>query len=175
MSGKVGGKESKKDTRTRISNYIRLHPGTSFNNIRTIFNLSESTLRYHLGYLEKRGQIKSKPDRRVYFPTAKLSEGDLSKTQQQLIHLIKEHPGITQKDLVHRTRMNRFTVRGNVSALIDKELVTTVRIGRRVHHFYLDPDELRRMKTMRLIALFLLDRIDEETYWDLRRELMKEK
>jgi len=174
MSRRVSRKESKEDIRARIANYIHLHPGASFNNIAAIFGLADSTLRYHLTYMEKKGHIRSRPDKRIYFPAAGFSDGGLSRTQQQLIRLIKEQSGVTQKELVRRTRMNRFTVRGGVRALVEKEVVTTVKIGRSIHHFYVDPDELRRRKMIRLAALFLLDKIDEKTYWELRQSLVRE-
>ena len=173
MGRPLDNKGSRSGIRSSIADYIRLHPGASFNNIRTIFELADGTLRYHLRYLEKRGQIETKPFKRSYFPTAALRERELSRTQQQLVHLIKEHPGMTQKELAWRTGSNRFTVRGNVAALVARELVTRIRLGREVHHFYRDPDELRRTRLLRLAALFLLDKIDEETYWEIRREMTR--
>ena len=81
MGRMTARKMSKNEAREGIASYISLHPGTSFGNIKTIFKLADGTLRYHLRYLERRGQIRMESDRRVYFPTAHLGEEGLSGTQ----------------------------------------------------------------------------------------------
>ena len=85
---------------------------------------------------------------------------------------LREQSGITQKELAARTKINRLTVRNNTKFLIDKELLSAVKIGKEIHHFFVSPEELERTKMMRLITKFLLDKIDEETYWDLRNALV---
>ncbi|UCD93100.1 MAG: winged helix-turn-helix transcriptional regulator [Methanobacteriota archaeon] len=172
MSSKSGTKKPPNGVRPRIANYIQMHPGTSFKTIKTIFGLADGTLRYHLGYLEKKGKIRSDPDRRVYYPTRHREERSLSKTQQRLIHTIRRHPGITQKELSVRAKMSRVAVRKNLTPLVEKEMLSIVRAGRETHHFYVDPEDLERTKALRLVTKFLLDVIDEETYWDLRHGLV---
>ena len=166
-------KKSAPDSRQGIANYIQLHPGTSFKTIKTIFGLADSTLRYHLRYLEKKGTIRADPDMRVYYPTRHEEEGALSRTQQRLIQTIRRHAGITQKELSARTKISRLAVRNNITPLVEKEILSTIRVGRETRHFYVHPDELERTKTLRIITKFLLDVIDEETYWDLRHGLVR--
>ena len=160
----------KNDIRLKIVNYVRIHPGTPFKTIKTVFNLSDSTLRYHLKYLEKKGHIRSDDDRRVYYPTGHLQESELTKTQLKLIQAIKKRPGITQKELAAKTKINRLTIRNNINVLIEKEMLSTIKMGKEIHHFFIYPEELEKIKMLRLISKFLLDKIDEETYWELRRE-----
>jgi len=164
--------DSKSDIRRKIANYIRVHPGTSYKTIKTIFELSDGALRYHLSYLEKKNIIRSDDNKRIYFPTGFAEKKDLSRTQQLLITTIKYNPGITQKELAVKTRINRLTVRLNTKYLIDKELLSTVKIGKEIHHFFISPEELEKTKMMRLFTKLLLNKIDEETYWDLRNELV---
>ncbi len=170
MRSEVNRKKPENGVRPKIASYIRIHPGTSFNTIKTIFDLPDSTLRYHLRYLEKKGKIKSDPDKRIYYPTDRGRENGLSKIQQRLIYTIKNHPGITQKVLVIKAKINRLTIRNNIKILVEKEMLSIVKMGKEIHHFYIYPEELERTKMMRLITKFLLDKVDEETYWDLRRE-----
>ena len=170
MRSKVSRRKPDNGFRPRIASYIRLHPGTSFKSIKTIFGLTDSTLRYHLRHLEKRGQIKSDPDKRIYYPTDHGGENALTKTQQRLIYTIKNHPGITQKELAAKTKINRLTIRNNLKFLVEWEMLSIVKIGKKNHHFYIHPEELEKTKMLRLISKFLLDKVDEETYWDLRRE-----
>lgn len=172
MSSKFGQRSSKNDLRPKIANYIQVHPGSSFKTIKTIFDLPDSTLRYHLRYLEKTGQIKSDSNKRIYYPIESKGEKTLSETQQKLIYTIKKNPGITQKELSTNTKMNRLTIRNNINFLVKKEILSIVKIGKEIHHFYIYPKELEKRKMLRLITKFLLDKIDEETYWDLRPELI---
>lgn len=170
MSPKSNDRKSKDDIRPKIANYIRIHPGEAFNTIKTVFDLSDSTLRYHLQYLEKEGRIRSDDDKRIYYPTGHTKEGELSKIQLKLMAAIKKRPGITQKEVVARTGINRLTIRNNLNVLADKDMVSIVKMGKEIHYFYIYPEELERMKMLKLITKFLLDKIDEETYWELRRE-----
>lgn len=172
MSSKFGQRSSKNDLRPKIANYIKVHPGSSFKTIKTIFDLPDSTLRYHLRYLEKTGQIKSDPNKRIYYPIESKGEKTLIETQQKLMYTVKKNPGITQKELSAKTKMNRLTIRNNINFLVEKEMLSIVKIGKEIHHFYIYPKELEKRKMLRLITKFLLDKIDEETYWDLRPELI---
>jgi predicted transcriptional regulator len=145
-----------------------IHPGSSFNDIQTIFDLPESTLRYYLRYLEKKGQIYSDSRKRIYYPTEHKVNKGFSKIQMILINSIKKHPGITQKELVNKTGINRSTVRKNIKLLIEDEKVTITRIGNEIHHFFIYPEDLERIKALRLITKLVLEKIDEDTYWELR-------
>lgn len=170
----MGSKDSedKNEIRPKLANYIRIHPGTSFKTIKTIFGLTDSTLRYHLRYLEKKEQIKSDENKRIYYPIGHLGESSLNKTQQRIVNTIKRNPGITQKELSAKSKMNRLTIRNNINFLEEKEIISQVKIGKEVHHFYVYPEELEEKKILRLITKFLLDKIDEETYWDLKQGLV---
>ena len=169
MSLKSKNDKSSNDLRPKIVNYIRLHPGSSFSDIQTIFDLPESTLRYYLRYLEKKEQIYSDSKKRIYYPTEHKGKKGLSKTQLLLINSIKKNPGITQKELAAKTKINRLTIRKNVRFLVEKERITITRIGNDIHHSYIYPEELEKIKTLRLITKLVQNKIDEETYWDLRR------
>jgi predicted transcriptional regulator len=168
MSLKSKNKKTNNDIRPKIANYIRLHPGSSFNDIQTIFDLPESTLRYYLRYLEKKGQIYSDSKKRIYYPTEHKVNQSISKNQMILINQIKKHPGITQKELAAKTKINRSTIRKNINLLIEEEKVTVTRLGNEIHHFFIYPEDLEKIKVLRLITKLVQDKIDEETYWELR-------
>jgi predicted transcriptional regulator len=85
-----------------------------------------------------------------------------------LINYIKKHPGITQKELAAKTKVNRLTIRKNIKLLIEEEKVTITRIGNEIHHFFIYPEDLEKIKTLRLITKLVQDKIDEDTYWELR-------
>jgi len=170
MSLKSNTGKSSNDLRPKIASYILLHPGSSFGDIQEIFDLPESTLRYYIRYLEKGGQIYSDSKKRIYYPTEHKGDKDINNTQRVLIDIIKKNPGITQKELAAKTNKNRLTIRKHTNLLIEKELVTITRIGNTVHHFYIYPEDLIRIKALRLITRLVQGKIDEDTYWDLRKE-----
>jgi predicted transcriptional regulator len=169
MNLKSKNEKSSNDFRPIIVNYIQLHPGSSFSDIQKIFDLPESTLRYYIRYLEKKGQIFSDSKKRIYYPTDHKGKRSLNNTQMLLINSIKNHPGITQKELSAKTKINRLTIRKNINLLVENERITITRIGNEIHHFYIHPKELEKIKTLRLITKLVQDKIDEETYWVLRR------
>ena len=98
MQGGEAGLEHK--SRKLIFNYISSHPGASFGNIKKFFDMNDSTLKYHLNYLEHTKKISSKREgrRRCYYCTMKsvvdhapilLSTPTLTTTQQLILNLIK--------------------------------------------------------------------------------------
>lgn len=173
MNSKFSHKKSNNGFRPKIVKYLQIHPGASFKTIKTIFDLNDGTLRYYLKYLEKHGQIKSDPKKRIYYPIGYGKASILSKTQQKIIFTIKRNPGITQKKLSAETKLNRTTIRKNINMLIQTDRIYVREIGKRLHHYYLYPEELKKIKMMKLITKLLLHKIDEETYWDFRHEINK--
>jgi predicted transcriptional regulator len=167
--------ELKIGIKLKIVNYIRLHPGATFKAIQTIFNLSESTLRYYLRDLERKKQIKTENNKRIYYPIERKVERNLSRIQQKLIYHIKNHPGITQKELAIERKLNRLTIRNNINLLVEKQIISINKVGNEIHHYYINQDEYEEKEMVRLITKFLLYQIDEETYWDLREKFLEEK
>ncbi|WP_455392395.1 winged helix-turn-helix transcriptional regulator [[Eubacterium] cellulosolvens] len=174
MNTKFESNQSNNGIKKKIVNYIKIHPGASFKTIQVIFDINDSTLRYYLRDLEKKDKIKSDSNKRIYYPVGRKDEQNLSEIQRKLINNVKNHPGITQKELVDKTKINRITVRSNVSELVEKQLLSLNKNGKEIHHFYIYPDELKKQETLKIITKFLLDKIDEETYWELREKIIKE-
>ena len=166
-------------TRKMIINHILAHPGVSFGIIKRVLALTDSTLRYHLNYLEGRNEIKSTIEgkNKCYYPVHKFifepkSESDLkthrlSNTQERLLNTIQRYPGINQKDLIIRSGFKRITVSHNLKKLIDFGVVRKEPNGRHVCYHYITDTELREKIIKRLIN----DEIDEQTFLVLKRKL----
>jgi predicted transcriptional regulator len=174
MNSESKSQKSGEVLKSQILNYIRVHPGESFVTIRAIFNIPDSTLRYHIRDLEKKGQIKSDIQKRIYFPIEQKAQSSLSDIQNKIIYKIKRQPGITQKELAKSTKLNRATIRYNINILLEKEIVSIEKIGKKIQHFYVYPEQLQKEKILRLITKLLLGKIDEETYWELRRTVIED-
>ena len=102
--------------RRMIYNLIVNYPGVPFNKLIDIFELTDSNLRYHLNYLEKNGKISSGIDSGIkhYYPhpssvkilhkTQDIIESQkLTQVQKHIVSIVKEYPGISQKELIKRS------------------------------------------------------------------------
>lgn len=181
MSSEVFGHE----TRKRIYNHILAYPGVSFNIIKSVFELTDSTLRYHLKYLESKNEIKSSLEgrNRCYYPVhgsigeseskTKLEMGayNLNSTQERLINLVQQHPGITQKGLILKTRLKKITVAYNVNKLVKFGLVQKENSGKYVNYYYIPDVELRKKIIEKLILKLINHEIDEHTFLIIKKKL----
>ncbi len=177
------GNPLKHKTRKMIYNHILAYPGVSFGIIRKVFDLAESTLRYHLKYLESAEEIKSylEGKTRCYYPVQNIiftlrSETDfetykLNFTQQLIIEHVQRKPGITQKNLLIDTGLKRITAAYNIKKLIDFGVIRKEPNGRNICYFYISNIELRKQILKKLIVKFVNHELDEQTFLELKRKL----
>ena len=174
------------ETRKLIYNHIESHPGVSFLVLKSVLKLNDSTLRYHLNYLEKSKKISlgSENGRRYYFPQSgsrhviRNADGstiftsyELSGVQEKIISTIKLNPKINQKELAKLTRINRITLNKNLKKLMNLCLVRKIPNGNSVNYEYLENRQLRYDILKRLIKKLVNNEIDEETFLKLKKEL----
>jgi predicted transcriptional regulator len=167
-----------------IYNHIVAHPGVSFNILKKVFDINDSTLRYHLNYLKKADKIAfgDSNRKRKYFPnraetiifTVKedtLQSDSLTLLQDQILTAIKENPGINQKDLVRQVGVNRFKVKNNLNKLLDLCIIRRVPNKRNVCYEFISRDRLQFEMLMSLVTKFIKHEIDEETFLELKQRL----
>jgi len=172
--------------RRLIYNHIISNPGVSFLILRKIFNLNDSTLRYHLNYLEKSEKISIGVDKgkRNYYPfldsrlvieNIEDSNGieiyELTKVQEQIISTIKTHPRINQKELMIKTGINRLTLSKNIKKLMGICIVRRIPNGNKVQYEYIPNEQLRYEILKRLLKRLLSGEIDEKRFIELKRKL----
>jgi len=173
--------ENKK--RKMIYNHIVTYPGVSFGIMKKIFNMAESTLRYHLKYLESADEIKShlEGNIRCYYPIQNIifysrteeefETYSLNPTQQRILENIQRNPGITQKNLLIETGLKRLTAAYNLRKLIEVGVVRKEPSGRNICYFYISNIELRKKILKKLIVKFVNHELDEQRFLELKRKL----
>ncbi len=172
-------------SRKLIYNFISTHPGSSFNIIKNFFDLNKSTLSYHLNYLERNKNISSKREgrRRCYYCTHHIEhsshlfvneeQAGLTVTQQNLVKIILDNKGITNKELISRTKLNRKNLYYNIKKLREKKLIWAVKSSGILGYEYVTKEKLQHEMAKTLISKLLSNEIDEETFLKIKRKLEK--
>jgi predicted transcriptional regulator len=172
-------------SRRLIFNYISSNPGVTISSIKRFFDMNESTLKYHLHYLEKNEKIYSKPQGKYTCfyckhrtlskihaePTKRSALVNLSKTQKQLLDLIISRPGLTQKELAKLTNINRKSVSYSLKRLAEMKLVWVLKKDGKLGYEHITAEKLRLEMLSELVNKLLTDEIDEETFNKIKKKL----
>jgi len=176
-------------TRGLLLEHIQKNPGVSFVLLRNVFKMSESTLRYHLDYLQRKKRIalEKHDGRRCYYPFIRkcypYSEGslELNEEQERLLDLISISPGITFSELKDRSGLGNGTFVHNLNRLKEMRLIWKMDNKEGSGYEVLTRERISDEIFLVLIRRFLdgdLDReslgelVDRlETYRDGRRDL----
>ena len=181
----TGGLALQHRSRKLIYNFISTNPGSSFEIIKRFFDMNRSTLKYHLKYLERNNHIfsKRKGRRRCYYCGSEIDHeiilfSDdphpyLTITQKKLIKIIKDNPGITNKELLDRTKLNRKNLSYNIIKLREQKLIWGFKTDGVLGYEYITEDKLRHEMVTKLISKLLAKEIDEDTFNRIKGKLEK--
>ncbi|MDP6156579.1 MAG: response regulator [Candidatus Thermoplasmatota archaeon] len=123
------------ETRDRIHDFISTNPGEHYRSIQTKLQLGNGVLNYHLHILEKKKLIKANKDgiyKRYYPMTLMIPRGGnrrLSKTQEKIVKLINERPGILQQDISNSLRISRQLTSYHVRQLMRNGTLKIIKDG----------------------------------------------
>jgi predicted transcriptional regulator len=170
--------------RRMIYNLIANYPGVPFNKLKDIFELTDSNLRYHLNYLEKNDKISSGIDNgiKLYYPHPSsvkilntpqdiIVSQKLTQEQKHIVSIVKEYPGIGQKELINRSGIKHATAIRNINALKNLNLIKNHKFQKNVCYEYMPDVEMKFTIIKGLIIKFLRKEIDEETFLRIKRSL----
>jgi len=128
--------------RGQIFGFIKSNPGVHYNEIMRKLDMKNGTLSYHLHMLEKTRMIKSRKERfryRAFYPTGmkfpKRERYRLTELQLDIIKIIKNNEGISQKDIAKKLNEKHQTINYNVKVLQQAGLIYLRRIGRKTSCF----------------------------------------
>lgn len=135
--------------RGQIYGYIRTNPGVHYNQIRRGIDVKNGTLSYHLRVLEKTELVKSRREGfryRAFYPTGmkfpKKERFRLTELQIQIIDVIKNNHGITQKDIAQKLNQKPQTINYNIKVLDQAGLITVIKKGRKTVCFLEEEEPL---------------------------------
>jgi len=125
--------------RGQIFGYVQANPGEHYNAIKDALGLTNGSLAHHLRTLEREQFLKSKRYglyRRFYPMNYRLPAEDAyqpNEIQGTILRVIRDRPGITQKEIAGRLGLSPPTVNYHVSVLADRNLIRVDRRGRSTH------------------------------------------
>ena len=170
--------------RRMLYNHIISYPGVSFNTLKNIYELTESGLRYHLNYLEKNNKISSSLERGIkcYFPhpasvtipknsKSTFESHKLPAHQELILTTIMRYPGISQKELISKTGINRFKINREIRTLKSLNLVKNTKRQNTICYEYVPDVEMKFKIIKGFIIRYLKAEIDEETLLRLIKRL----
>lgn len=128
--------------RGQIYGFIKTNPGVHYNQILRQVGVKNGTLSYHLGVLEKTRLIQSRREGlkyRAFYPSGmtfpKEERFRLTEHQIQIIASIREHPGLTQKEIARLLGQKPQTINYNIKVLGQAGLIHVTKKGRKTRCF----------------------------------------
>jgi len=128
--------------RGQIYGFIKTNPGAHYNQILRQVGVKNGTLSYHLGILEKTELIQSRREGlkyRAFYPTGmnfpKAERFRLTDLQIQIIRSIRDHPGLTQKEIARVLGRKPQTINYNIKVLDQAGLISVMKAGRKTSCF----------------------------------------
>ena len=125
--------------RGQIFGYIQANPGEHYNAIKDALGLTNGSLAHHLRTLERERFIKSKRFglyRRFYPMNYRMPADDAyqpNEVQATILAVIRDHAGITQKEIAGRLGLTPPTVNYHIGVLSERNLIRVERRGRSTH------------------------------------------
>ncbi|AIU69079.1 regulatory protein [Thermococcus eurythermalis] len=141
------------ERRKEILNYIRNRPGITFRELARELGLGIGDLQYHLGKLEKEGQVFSRRAgrRRYIFPAGfeedaqRLLMAISTETRRQILLLLMKGP-MSQGEIAEKLGVSQPTVSYHMKELEKLGIVRAERTGKSIiYRINYDPEALVRL------------------------------
>ena len=133
------------ETRGMIRGYVIANPGDHFNSIKASLKLKNGTLAHHIHILERERIIKSVKDGkyRRFFPMGmRIADRAFpTKIEKLILDIVKETPGVTQKDIASQLGISQPTISYHITKLRKAKRLRTEKHGMSLRHFLEDLKE----------------------------------
>jgi predicted transcriptional regulator len=172
MSGEGAMKHS---TRKRIYDHIVKNPGITFTMLRSVLDLNDGTLSYHLDYLRRTEMIdiRMRKNQRCYLPREDVGHkhGPLDRDQSRVLKMLSRTPRMTRDEIAETAGIKGEQLSRALSGLRRRKLVKAYREGRDVTYSPIDEDEIIDRMMMVLIERYVKGDITFERLMDLKERL----
>jgi predicted transcriptional regulator len=180
MKGERGNTHS---TRNGLSEYIVENPGVSFSTLLNAFGLNESTLRYHLDYLLKSGEITTcrTGTSKRFFPTYSSRtaiEGNrpepMSRSDARVLDIIKSTPGISRSELKAHVPLTSKELTTSLTRLKERYMIWEQRENGRTSYEVVTREKVLKNALVLIVGRLLEGEIDEATFLRLKDEIERQ-
>lgn len=156
------------DTRKRIFEFVRKHPGSHMREIGRETDIPLGTLEYHLRYLERAGLFVTREDGRF---TRYFVEGEMGRQEKTILAVLRqemprriaafllEHPGSSHKEILENFDVSASTLSFHLKKLLRDDVASQEKHGRENLYWINDADLVARV-LIRHKESFLDDVID---------------
>lgn len=121
------------ETRQRIVDYLKDHPGAYYSQVRKDLDLAHGVMTHHLNMLEQQELIFSKQDRsyRRFYLDGMYTKGPIVVGKQKdVLDLIRRYPGLSQSEIGRRLEMGRMIVSYHINQLEELGMIWKQKHGR---------------------------------------------
>lgn len=145
--------------REEIFEYIRVHPGCTIADLSKNTDINRGSAKYHLSVLLlERKIVRKKEDKLTYLfpnsgtaPEKKRMYGYImSHPKQEILKVIQDEPGISNKDIAQRLGLGQSTVHWHIQQLLEEKMVVSRWDGKSMN-YALAPDVEEIMKKYRIL------------------------
>ena len=123
------------ESRGMIRGYIIANPGDHYSSIKRVLRFKNGKLMYHLEILERNGLIRSEAlgTTRRFYPV-----GFRSPNAEHVLEVIKDAPGLSQKEIIVKTKIKQQTVSRILMQMIENGNVRADKMGRKKHYYFIE-------------------------------------
>lgn len=128
--------------REEINGYIKENPGAHYNKIKKNLEIGNGTLAHHLRILEKTGFITSRTEGfryRLFYPIGlelpKVKKYILNDQQKEILEIITQNRGITQKEIVNLLGESQQKISYNLKELERVNRIVKIK-EKGMNHYY---------------------------------------
>jgi len=116
------------------------NPGENYSAIKKVLGLPNGTLTYYLKALEKEGVVRSERDGflKRFYPVGEKESTEvleLTEIQKNISNIIKNNPGISQKDILTRLDISQQNLSYHIHLMSDARIIKVERKGRRNKYY----------------------------------------
>lgn len=164
--------------RSRILFFIEQNPGSSFSLLSRSLEVNQSSLRYHLTYLERRGEIVLKflKGERVVYPGNGSNESNVNSRAvrsmdpqtKRILSIIRSKPGADIQDILEMTNLSKRDMNMTLHRLVRSKKIVSIEKEKGMNPVFYLTSEYYDIMFRYLVGMLLNEEIDEEVF--LRRK-----